>query len=399
MLKESLALQTVIGLAVLLILLFLSLLGYTYWTRKKKEYWQRYEQKFRDYFFPLFLDYTEKKEEERDPNDLIKKVSQRTEDYSFFIKLFDDFSNILDGKQRDNLKDLIKHPVFLSFYTQKLFQTSKDYILLACTYFQKTRSMDDRILAKLILISKSKDLKLAYSATKALQSAIDIPVRRNALLRFLRRDDITELMIAELLHIFDTGTIEDRPKVAKELRGILLSDIRLAPKVIIVRYMGNQNFYESSIFLFQFLKRIQYNQKKAQLIQALIITLGQLQSVESESIIKKYISNKDIDTDTQIAAVKALSTLGGEGNSEYLAQQLLKVEFTVRKTIIQELILHSKTGIEFLNQFVIVNLHFVRQFQHQAHPPRELKEIVKKIKNVALGIRITLILRLTDTYV
>jgi hypothetical protein len=399
MLDVNLALQTLIGLAVCLALLFLFLLGYTYWTRKKKEYWQRYEQKFRDYFFPLLLDYVEKQDEEQDPDDIIKKMSKRTKDYAFFITLLDDLTTILDGDQRDHLSDFIKHPVFLSYYTEKLFQTSKDYKIFACIYFQNTGNIDDRITDKLTSISKSRDLKIAYSATKALQSANDLTVQKNALLRFFKRDDITELMMAELLHLFDTGKIEDRPQVTKALKKILLKNIDLGPKTIIVRYMGNKNYYASSDFLYQFLKRIQYNQNKAPLIRALITALAQLQNVESASIIKSYISSKNIDTDTKIAVVKALSTLGGKENLEFLAKHLLKVEFPVRKAIIHELALRTEDRIELLGQFIIANLYFIKQFQHQAHPPRQLKNFVEKIENVAWGIKIALIHRLTDTHV
>lgn len=399
MLNANLALNTLSGLAISLLLLFLFLLGYTYWTRKKKEYWQRYEQKFRDYFFPLLLDYIEKDSNQRDPDDIIKKITKRTKDYSFFIKLLDDLTYILEGEQRHRLNELIKHPVFLSFYTKKLFKTSKSHTIYACIYFQNMGNIDDRIAAKLITISKSRDLKLAYSATKALQSADDITTRKNALRRFFVRNDVTELMIAELLHLFDSRNIEDRPKVAKGLKRILLADIGIDPKVNIVRYMGNQNFYGISIFLSQFLKRVQYNRNKAPLIQALIISLAQLQNVDSELTIKNYISNKDIDTDTQIAAVKALCTLGGADNLAYLAKQLPKVEFAVRKTIIKELIIRTESGIELLGQFVIANLQFIRQFQHQDDPPRQLKKLAEKIRNISVGIKIALIHRLTNTHV
>lgn len=394
----ELSLQTLIALVVILILLFLLLLGYTLWTRLKQKYWQNYEQKFRDYFFSLLLDYTEKNDEERDPDDIIKKIGTRTKDYSFFINLLNDLTNILDGEQRDRLNDLIEHPVFLSFYTEKLFKGSKDYKILACIYFQHKEKLTGRISAKLISISKSNDLKLAYSATKALQSANDITIRKSALLRFFRRDDVTDLMIAELLHLFDPKTLEDRRIVSKELRKILLSNIGIEPKVSIIRFMGNQNYFESSDFLYQFLKRVQYTQLKAPLIQALITTLAKLHHEEAELTIKKYINNKDVDTATQIAATKALSTLGGERNLAYLAKQLLKVEFSVRKTIINELALYSETGIGLLKQFVVDSLNFLKQFQHQNHPPKHLKEIVKKIRNASRGIKIALMQRLTHTY-
>lgn len=395
----ELTLQSLIALVVLLVLLFLSLLGYTFWARQKQKYWQNYEQKFRDYFFSLLLDYTEKNDVERDPNEIIKKIGKRTKDYSFFINLLNDLTNILDGEQRNRLNELIEHPIFLSFYAEKLFKGSTNYKILACIYFQNKEKISDRVSAKLITISKSSNLKLAYSATKSLQSADNIAIRTSALLRFFRRNDVTKLMIVELLHLFDAGTFKDRPIISKELRKILLSNIGIEPKVSIIRYMGNQNYFENSEFLFQFLKRVQYTQHKAPLIQSLITALAKLHHEEAELTIKSYISNKDIDTETQIAATKALSVLGGEKNLAYLTRQLLRVEFPVRKTIINELALHPKTGIDLLNQFVVENLNFLRQFQHQNHPPQHLKKIIEKIRNISRGIKISLMQRLTNTYV
>lgn len=399
MLDANIALQTLIGLAVSLAILFFFILGYTFWTRKKQEYWQRYEQKFRDYFFTLLFEYIEKPDEGRETDEVINKITKRTKDYSFFLKLLDDLTDILDGEQRTHLNNLINHPVFCSFYREKLFHGSKSHKIFACIYFQKSGNIDDRILAKLITISKSDNLKLAYSATKGLQSAKDYAVRTSSLLRFFKRKDITELMIAELLHLFDSGKIEDRPKVAKELKKILLEDIDLVPKKIIVYYMGDQNFLASSDFLFQYLKRIQYTQDKAPLIRALTIALSQFYNIEASPSIKNYLTEKNIDTETQIAAVKALSTFGGEENLSFLMQQLLKVEFPVRRVIIHELTLKERKRIELVAQFIIANLEFINQFQQQNHPPQHLDNFVKKIENVAWGIKVALTHRLNNTHV
>lgn len=395
----TLPLQTLVALTVSLTTLFLYILGYTYWTRKKREYWERYEKKFRDYFFSLLLEFIETDDSERDPDNIIKKITKRTKDYSLFLRLIDDLIKILDGEQRDRLNDLIHHPVFLSFYTKKLFRGSKDHKIFACIYFQKSGEIDDRILAKLIATSRTDDLKLAYSATKALQSAKDFSVRKSSLLRFFKRNDITELMIAELLHLFDSGKVEDRPQIAKDFKQILLKDVDLIPKKMIIYYMGDQNFYGSSDFIFQFLRRLQFTRSKAPLIRALLTALSELHYEEASSYIKSLIIQDNVDNATRIAGVEALSTFGGGKNLKFLLQQLIKVKFPVRKAIIRELTLKGEKRIELLKQFIVANLNFIKQFQHQNHPPPQLQDFVKKIDSVALGIKIALIHRLTNTHV
>ena len=88
----NIALQSLIGITVFLGLLFFFLLGYTFWTRKKQQYWNQYDQKFRDYFFSIILDYAEQSNPKLDADEIIKKISKRTKDYSFFIKLLNGFA-------------------------------------------------------------------------------------------------------------------------------------------------------------------------------------------------------------------------------------------------------------------------------------------------------------------
>lgn len=395
----NIALQSLVGLIAFLVLLFLFLLGYTFWTRKKQQYWDRYEEKFRNYFFSLLLDYVEQQEElaEVDADDIINKISRRTKDYSFFIKLLNELDNILDGTEREQLSPLIQHQVFESFYRKKLFELSSNSKIYACIYFQNSGNIDDRILAKLITVSKSSNLKLAYAATKALQSAEDWIIRKNAMLRFFQRNDISELMVSELLHLFDSGLAEDRPEVARSLKDLLLEDLDSSIKNIIVRYMGYQQFYECSNFLYQYLKRLHYNPEKESLTRALIIALGELYHTEAAPVIRHY-TQKGNQVSIRLAGVKSLSTFGGDENLTFLLQNLLEAPFPIRKAIIYELIIGDNQHIPLLTNFVKETTQRLKKIQQKSDTHKELNSYLNKVSDITSGIKIALNHRQSTSY-
>lgn len=397
MFELNIALQTVLALTISLAVLFLYLLGYTFWNRKKSKYWSIYEQKFRDHFFSLLLDYAEQTDEHLTADEIIQKVGQRTKDYVFFLNLLEDLDEILEGEERKRLNDLIEHPLFLSFYKKKLAENSKDNKFFACAYFQYSGAIDDRTLARLVVTSKSSDAKLAFVATKAIQSASELIIRKNALLRFFKRDDISELMIVELLHEFDSNVPTERFQIALALKDILIKDVSLVAKSMIVRYIGHGQYYEISEFLFQYLKRLQYSQQKSMLIRSLIIALGQLQEKKATSLISEYLAELKIDVSVRLAAVKALSTIGQQEDLNSLVKFLLNSEFSIRKTIIYELS-QNEERIKLLEQFVIANLRYIRQLQKQQEVSKQVKESVEKINHIALGITIALNHRLAQSY-
>lgn len=385
----DIALHTLVGLIVLLALLFLFLLGYTFWTRQKKQYWNRYEQKFRDYFFSLLLDYAEHDQPTLSADDIIKKISKRSKDYAFFINLLNELDNILDGTERERLSNLIEHPLFASFYKKKLFEFSNNSKIYACIYFQNSGNIDRRILAKLVTVSKSNNLKLAFAATKALQSADDWSVRKSALLRFFKRPDISELMVAELLHIFDSGLAEDRPQVAKTLKQLLQKEFDPSAKNIIVRYMGYQQFFESGEFLSQYLKRIHYSAEKAPLIRGLIVAMGELFHTESAPLVRLYCE-KGNNVSIRMASVKTLSTFGGKENITFLLDQLLEAEFPIRKAIIYELVMGNEESIELLTHFVHKTYRSLSNIQNNIKSIHHLDLYLDKILNITSGIKIAL---------
>ena len=394
----NIALQSLIGITIFLGLLFFFLLGYTFWTRKKQQYWNQYEQKFRDYFFSIILDYAEQSNPKLDADEIIKKISKRTKDYAFFIKLLNELDDILDGTERERLNDLIENPTFVSFYRKKLFQFSTDSKIYACIYFQKSAHLDSRILAKLITISKSKNLKLAFAATKALQSADDWTIRKSALMRFFKRKDTSELMVAELLHVFDSGLAEDREQVGKALKDLLLKKIDPDIKNIIVRYMGYQQFYECSEFLYQYLKRIHHSPKKHSLIRGLIIALGELFHTEASSTIRSYWE-KEKNISIRLAAIKALSTFGGKENLSFLLQHLFKAEFPIRKAIIYEFMTEDKDRIALLTAFIKKTLQSLSDMSIESGGSREQFDLyLDRVLDTTSGIKIALNHRLNKSH-
>lgn len=393
------ALYALTATAVVLILLFLFLLTYTWWTREKRKYWQRYEQKFRAQYFPLLLDYVESPEPAASADSIVRKITQRTKDYSFFINLLNELDEILDGEERERLSHFIDHSIFSSFYRNKLFARNRNDQLYACIYFQNTSEMDDRTLARLVELSKKSDLNLAYAATKALQSASAFSVRESSLHRFFRRRDASDLMTVDLLHLLDSGISSEKSRIISLLKDLLVKDIEVISKGVIIQFMGYHLFYSCSDFLLQYLRRLQYTHHKAPLVRSLVSVLGQFQVKEAVPIIKSYVANANTDISTRLAAVRALSNIGDQQTLLFLMNYLLHAEFPIRKVIIQEMALHDAERISMLEQFISTHAEFIRQIQEQGKISEEKKYIIDKIDHITLGIQIALQNRMARSHV
>jgi hypothetical protein len=390
MFTTDIALQTLVVSTVLLVLLFVFLLTYTYRTRRNREYWQEYERQFRDKFFPIILDYAEQKAGEVQTDQILAQIKKRSKDYAFFLKLLDDLVDILEGEERNRLNGFIEHRLFLSFYKKKLIHGSHGHKIFACIYFQHVGNVDKQVLEKLNSFVQSEDLKLAYSAAKALQGANDIGTRQKALAHFFSRSDISELMVTELLHLFDLKEHGNNRRVSQGLRDLLLSELDVNIKSVIVRYMGHNQMHDCSEFLLEYLRRIQNNSYKTPLIRSLIISLGELKNTEAIPIIKNHIARKDANLSVTLASIKALSKLGGVEEMDFLTGYLMHSEFAVRKAIIFELAFQSEERVWMLDRFCAENLDKIRHFQKNNNLALQLQDLVLKVKDVASGIHIAL---------
>lgn len=389
MLREEFLFHTLITLLVLLVLVFLFLLGYTFWTRQKHKYWNRYEEKFRDYFMPMLFSFVEGEPDISDADKIINKLTKRTEDLAFFLELLDELAGLLKGEDNKKLDLLIEHPMFYSFYKDKLFSYSQKDKMLACVYFENVSTLEDRISARLVTLSRSRNLKLAYAATKALQASDNIITRRNALISFLRRKDITELMVSELLHYFYRDEYEQQKVIASALKDILLeSKISSDKKRVIVLFFAHQNLFETGDFLLQYLQKLQYSAQKSPLIGGIIETLGRLHITEAAPIIRQYMKIDDIELRRE--CVDALGNLGGEDNLAFLMKMILRVEFTVKKEIIRTLVRESDYGLNYIYQFLHANKRFVESIRQKQTRPKDLGKMLDKIHTTVSGIKIML---------
>lgn len=383
------AYQSLVILIFFLVLAFVYLLSYTFWTRAKKRYWARYKVKFRDYFLPVLFSFVEEANDPSHADAVIKKLTKRTNDIAFFLELLDEMTEILKGDEREKINWLIGHDLFYRFYREKLFSFSKQNQLLACIYFGKSDTINDQISTRLISLSTSQNTKLAYGASKALQSSEDITIRKNALIRFMKREDASDLMVGELLHLFHRDDMDLHMKIGETLKEILFQkNIPADKKKILILYIAHQNFYEYSYFLLEYLKKLLYGPDKIHLVIGLIKALGQLHVVEAAPVIREYIHVQNVEL--RLACVEALDHLGGTENLAYLTKLLLDIEFSVRKKIIEILAHHPDIGHQLLNHFLVTHLKFIAQFEKRQELPKDLRVFIQKICSIAIGIKIIL---------
>lgn len=372
---------------VILVFTFLLLLFYTFWTRTKKAYWKRYEDKFRKYFLPLIFDFTESATNPTDAEQLIRKLTKRSKDIGYFLDILDELTDVLNGDDLEKLGWIISNPLFFQYYQKRLFSYSIEKQLLSCIYFKKSGYEDLRIIARLITLSKSRNIKLAYGATQTLQSSTDISVRKSALIRFFKRDDSSDLMSGELVHLFYRDGHELHEKTTKELKNILLRrDVPNKRKKIIIVYFAQQNFFEYSSFLLEYLQELTFTHENKPLILSLIQAMGTFEVTKANNILRFYATVED--QQIRFASVNSLSQLGGKENLSFICGLLSDIDFSVRKKVIEILVQQTKTGHLLLESFMYSHLKLAHQIATLNNPSPKQLEIVRKISSITTGIKI-----------
>ena len=379
--------QTVIVLTVALILIFSTLLFYTFWTRTKKRYWSRYKKKFRSYFFPQLFEFIEEATSPADADTIISNLTRRTTDIVYFLELIDEFSEVLNGNEQKKLTWLLKHPLFLEFYRKKLNSYSLEFKLFSCIYFEKSEYDDRKIDQRLSVLSKSKNLKLAFAASKALQSSSDNACRKKSLIRFLMRKDASDLMHGEIIHLFYRKGEKLHAETAGELKKIMSLDyIDPEQKRIIVTYFAEQNFYEFGDYMLQFLNHLSYNSENRELVLELINAMGILEVKKAESPIREYLRIQD--SELRLACINALNLIGGEHNLDFIHQQLVDLEFSVSKKVIEILVQYPQKGHQILSMVMRNYLQYAIELDKVYNPTSKQVHVLEKITSITKGIRI-----------
>lgn len=379
--------QTVIVLTLALSLVFSMLLFYTFWTRTKKKYWSRYKKKFRNYFFPQLFEFIEEATSPADADNIISNLTRRTNDIDYFLELIDELREVLHGEEQEKLKWLLKHPLFLEFYRKKLNSHSLQGKLFSCIYFEKSDYDDRKIDQRLSVLSKSKNLKLAFAASKALQSSSDIAYRKKSLIRFLTRKDASDLMHGEIIHKFYRDGEKLHAETAGELKKILSLDY-IAPqqKRIIVTYFAEQNFYEFGDYLLQCLNQLSFNSENRGFVLELIYAMGTLEVKKAESPIREYL--RFHDPELRLACINALNRIGGEHNLDFIHQQIVDIEFSVRKKVIEILVQYPQRGHQLLSMVMRNYLQYAIELNKVHNPTQNQVHILEKIASITKGIRI-----------
>lgn len=387
--------QAAVILVLILALVFIYLLGYTFWTRAKKKYWARYEKKYRKIFVPLIFEFVESAESHIDANEVIKKITRRDKDIALFISIVDELFEFLQGDDRQKLIWLINHSLFDSYYFKKLNSKFKSDQLRGCVYYVKVGAIKQKVVHRLIKLSKSKDIRIAFGATKALKNSASRKVRIISLMNFFKRRDATTLMVGELLHLYHLNSEQMYMATGQSLKKVLLDkNISKDKKGIVIQYIAHHNLYEYSIFLHNYLQKILYRPENKSLIKKLIKTLGILRVEEASQLIRNYSIYPD--TSLRLCCVEALTELGGEENFAFITDMLLDMEFDVRKHIITSLAQNPDTGDNLLDNFMQTYGHYLSKEWASGTPPQDFPLFVDKLESVLNGIRITVASRNND---
>ena len=338
-------------------------------------------------FTPLILDYIETPGRQRHADIVIDKLTKRDEDIRFLLELLDEMRTLVNGEDRQKIIRLIRHPLFDRHFRKLLFSNSSKKQLLACVYYAKSGYMSKKMIHRLIDLSASEDIKLAYASAKVLQNSPHGFIRLQTLRGFFIREDATSLMVGELLHFFHHNVNEMYETSDYSLKSLLLQkSIAKERKQIIIDYIAHHNLYEYSHFLHSYLKKLLYRPENRPLIQSLITALGTLRVDEADTLIRSYASLPDAEL--RMCCVEALNDIGGEENLNFISNMLFDIEFDVRKRIIRTLVQNPDKGHELLEKFMLTYLRFLARVWGNELPPNDVVFFIHKLRSITSGIRI-----------
>lgn len=381
------AFETILAALILLLTVFLYLLAYTIWNRKKNEYWENYRVKLEDHFLPLILDYLDG-QESRD--EIIRQLTKNSREIRYFLNILDGLGELLDGEQKANLDKLISHKFFYSYYKTLLFSFFKSDQMKACIYFANLGSLDPETEKRLIKVCRTRQLDLTYAATKALQASKEIGIRTTALQQFLSRNTSSRLMLVELLHKYYRPELEQRDEVLAML-GDMLERESISPreKNVIILFIANQGYYEYGPVLLRYFRDLPMAPQNLPLLRALAEAMGKLRVDEASDQLRECALSSDLDL--QIASIESLAAID-EKNMNFLADLLFWVDFPVRKKIIQLLTDEVHGNKDAVNYFLEKSSKIVTTYKKKLPVSADSSslDMLRQVQSATEGIKIML---------
>jgi len=171
-------------------------------------------------------------------------------DYSILMQITNELDRTLEGDEEERLKRLLNLPPIRSFFIDR-FET-KDPLerAKACLYFSRQKKIKKSILSKILSYSSSSYPMLAYASCMAVIVHGSAEQKREAIHNLLVNAGVSDQALNDIFKEFQLQSSEDSEVEAHLLmRFIASKEYTNKRTALLIRTLGELNFYESAAFL------------------------------------------------------------------------------------------------------------------------------------------------------
>ena len=318
---EEIILIVVVLLAFVSALVFLGAI-YSRWLLKLS---QKESEKIREELSPLVIRYIsgDIKYEE------LKNQLYNLADYKILLKISNELEKDLEGEERKKLKRLLNLKPIREFFTERFETGDALDAARACIYFAKRDKIKSSIIPKLVEKSNSDYPMLAYSAALAVITHGNIEQKELVIKNLLKNPGLSNQAMNDIFNEYQLRSSRDRNAEANLLMKLIESKNYQPVRVgLMVRTLGELNFYQSASFLLNQYKQLDTG-SNPMITTALIDVLSRfgmeeiLDKIHDQFITSEYREVRE-------SAAKAMGVFTKEESVQCLKNLLFDKDFYVR---------------------------------------------------------------------
>ena len=319
---EQIALIVVILLAIFSLIVFVGAI-YSRWMLNLKD---NKEKKIRERLSDLVIQYVSG---DLSFENLKGELSTET-DYSILMQISNQLEKNLEGEEEVRLKRLLNLPPIRKFFIGR-FET-KDPLerAKACLYFSRQNKIKKSILPKIMSYTASKYPVLAYSYTMAIIVHGSTRQKKEAIHRLLINEGVSNQALNDIFKEFQVESSEE-DEVEAQLLMRFIADKAYSDKrtALLIRTLGELNFYQSAEFLFNEFKHLSEDHYSPVIATALIDVLAQFGMSDILEDLHKIYTNSE-HREVRESTAKAFGFFTDPVSKPILKWLILDSDFYVR---------------------------------------------------------------------
>ncbi len=298
--NETIYIQFITGILVVLVVLFVSLIIYSLARRRIRKYQEKKFTGAEEYMMPIIYGFMDK---EIDTEEFSARIRSRY-DLKMAYKNVNVIIDNVKGVERERLKTLLNIEEYHRYFLRQLYSSKIIEIARACVYFEKKVEANQKVMNKLRRLQHHSYPVICYAATLALINTNDSWVQNTALTVFIAKNNNSTMSIHDIVFKYYNNS-QDEEKTAQFLFSIVSnSSTPVKSSAAIVKMFPELGFYQLIDPLYTLLIKLHRKRIGGRLMAAIIEVLCELYHPELDKQIEDTFFWASYDEPVRFAVVK-----------------------------------------------------------------------------------------------